>query len=75
MKALYSHLRTRRWEPDANGISYFAVATAARPRDREVLETVATGSIIIPTSEPERAVDWLYTIPTFQELVDMFKEI
>lgn len=57
MKAIYTHIQTREWIIEPQGISYYAVSSDLNPSDREALRTVATHSITTVDKIPEAAVD------------------
>jgi hypothetical protein len=57
MKAIYTHIQTREWIIEPQGISYYAVSADLNNSDREALRTVATHSITTVDKVPEAAVD------------------
>lgn len=57
MKAIYTHIQTREWIIEPQGISYYAVSADLNSSDREALRTVATHSITTVDKVPEAAVD------------------
>lgn len=62
MKATYVHLQTRDWIMNPKGLKYYGAATAVSDADLQGLRTVATHSITNVQSEPQAAVDEVFTI-------------
>jgi hypothetical protein len=75
MKALYAHLQTREWIVDPAGLKYYACSSAVGPADRAALQTVATHSITTVFTTPQKAVDEIFAIDTFQEAERVWQEI
>jgi Cfr10I/Bse634I restriction endonuclease len=75
MKALYMHLQTRQWVLRPKGIRYYAIAPTVSNADREALRTVATPSIVSVQIRPERAVDAVHTVNSFNEGRDVMTQI
>lgn len=67
MKAIYTHIQTRKWILSPRGIKYYAIAQSAGEADIRALRTVATHSITTVNSIPEAAVDELFTANSFSE--------
>lgn len=68
MKAIYTHLKTRNWEIGANGIEYFALTLKMTNADEDGLRSVATHSITSASLKPERAVDGIFCVSSYEEL-------
>lgn len=69
MKAIYTHLQTREWIMDPQGIKYYAVVGGnLTAKKRETLSTVATHSITTVDKLPEAAVDEAFVADTHQEV-------
>ncbi|MBK9983184.1 MAG: Cfr10I/Bse634I family restriction endonuclease [Chitinophagales bacterium] len=75
MKALYTHLQTRKWIIDPAGLRYYAVATKVGTEDRKGLKTVATHSITTVSSLPQAAVDEVYEVNTLQQAQGAFAQM
>ncbi len=75
MKALYTHLQTRKWILSPKGLKYYAAATSVNDRDRNALRTVATHSITTVHNIPEAAVDEVFEINSLKQARAIFKRI
>lgn len=75
MKATYVHLQTRDWVINPKGLKYYGAATSISDADRRGLRTVATHSIINVQSNPQAAVDDVFTINSCLDSNIAFKEI
>lgn len=62
MKAIYTHIQTREWIIEPQGINYYAVSSDLNSSDREALRTVATHSITTVDKVPEAAVDDAFVV-------------
>jgi hypothetical protein len=75
VKAIYTHLVTREWILNPQGLRYFAIATKLGPADYIGLSTVATHSITTVQSLPERAVDQAFKVNSLNEAREAFDYI
>jgi hypothetical protein len=75
MKALYTHIQTRRWILEPNGLKYYCCATEIGEADREGLRTVATHSITSVHTKPQAAVDAVFEINSLSAAADMWESI
>ncbi len=75
MKAIYTHLQTREWIINPQGIKYYAMATKVGVPDRAALKTVATHSITTVHSIPQAAVDEVFEVNTLQQAQFAFSQI
>lgn len=75
MKAIYTHLQTREWILEPNGIKYYAISTKIGEPDREALKTVATHSITSVQSKPQAAVDGVFEVDSLEHAVNAFSEM
>lgn len=75
MKALYTHLQTRKWIINPPGIKYYAVAATVGDPDRNALKTVATHSITTVSSIPQSAVDEVYQVNSINDALSVFRAI
>ena len=75
MKALHLHVQTRLWQLNISRIKYFACAIDIGPADFDGLMTVATHSLNIVTTAPERAVDEAFKVNSPAEADSMFRTI
>jgi hypothetical protein len=75
MKAIYTHIQTREWILNPNGIKYYAIATKVGEPDRQALKTVATHSITTVQSVPQAAVDNVFEINSLQQAEIAFAQI
>ncbi|MCX6077391.1 MAG: Cfr10I/Bse634I family restriction endonuclease [Campylobacterales bacterium] len=75
MKALYVHLQTREWIIEPIGLKYYAISRKVNSADRRALKTVATHSITTVQSKPQSAVDDVFEINSFQNIVDQMDSI
>lgn len=74
-KAIYAHLQTRNWIVPPRTIKFFAVATAAGPKDYEAMETIATHTITDVNVVPQRAVDELVAVNSMREANALFTRL
>lgn len=75
MKALYTHLQTRKWILSPKGLKYYAAATEVGTEDKNALKTVATHSITTVHSIPQAAVDEVFTINSLNQAVAVYRQI
>ena len=75
MKAFYTHIQTREWIINPQGIKYFAISTEIGPAGRDALKTVATHSITTVHSIPQAAVDEVFEVNTLKEANIAFRQI
>jgi len=75
LKALFAHLKMRHWDREAKFSYYGASSEALSRSDINALQTAATHSIIDVNSTPERAVDDIFSLLTFNDIDLMFSEI
>ena len=75
MKAIYTHIQTRKWIIEPRGINYFAVSAELNDADRKALRTVATHSITTVDKVPEAAVDEAFVLDTQEEVENAFEEM
>jgi hypothetical protein len=75
MKALYTHLQTRKWIINPAGLKYYAIATKINNADKEALKTVATHSITTVSSLPQAAVDDVFEINSLNQAHLVFQQI
>ncbi len=75
MKAIYTHLQTRKWILNPPGLKYFAFSTSVGEADIKALKTVATHSITTVHTEPQAAVDEVYSVNSIQEASDAYQVI
>lgn len=62
MKAIYTHIQTREWIMEPQGIRYYAASADLTGADRAALKTVATHSITTVHKLPQAAVDDAFII-------------
>ena len=67
MKALYTHIQTRKWVISPKGLKYYAAATTVGQEDRNALKTVATHSITTVHNIPQAAVDDVFEINSLNQ--------
>lgn len=75
MKALYTHLQTRKWIISPPGLKYYAFSTKVGSADRKALKTIATHSITTVHSEPQAAVDEVYEVDSIEKAIEVSTEI
>ena len=75
MKALYTHLQTRKWILLPKGLKYYAAATVVGAEDRNALKTVATHSITSVHNIPQAAVDEVFEINSLNQAESVFQQI
>lgn len=75
MKAIYTHLQTRKWIINPPGLRYYAFSTKIAPPDRDALNTVATHSITTVSSLPQAAVDKVFEVNSLQQAEQAFQQI
>ncbi|WP_224961190.1 Cfr10I/Bse634I family restriction endonuclease [Geomonas subterranea] len=75
MKAIYTHLQTRKWVICPPGLRYYAIAAEVGGADRKALKTVATHSITTVSSVPQPAVDDVFVIDSIEDCNKVFKTI
>ena len=75
MKAIYTHLQTRKWIINPPGLKYYAFTTAATDADKKALKTVATHSITTVFSIPQAAVDEVFVVNSLADCNAAFKRI
>lgn len=69
MKAIYTHIQTRLWLPNAQGFKYFAMSgSQVSEADRHAMATIATHSITSVQSIPQPAVDGLFEGTSFLKI-------
>lgn len=75
MKAIYTHLQTRKWIISPKGLKYYAICSDATDADFEALKTVATHSITTVHSMPQAAVDEVFVVNSLNEANTVFEKI
>jgi len=75
MKAIYTHIQTRKWVIHPNGLKYYAFTSRATEPDKNALKTVATHSITTVFDTPQAAVDDLFEIDTIEQCNTVFDKI
>lgn len=75
LKAIYTHLQTRKWILKPVGLKYYAVTTSFKDADKKALRTVATHTITSVQTLPIPAVDKLYEVNTISGANIMYNEI
>lgn len=75
MKAIYTHIQTREWIINPQGIRYYALAADIGQTDREALKTVATYSITTVHSIPQAAVDEVFQVNSIKDAYFAFHTI
>ncbi|MED4392515.1 Cfr10I/Bse634I family restriction endonuclease [Priestia aryabhattai] len=75
LKALFAHLKMRNWNRHPKFQYYGASNDKVSRADDDALQTAATHSIINVDTAPERAVDGIFSLNTFDNINEMFKEI
>lgn len=75
VKSFHQHLKTRIWDVDAPKMMYYGVSISASTADHNALKTIASHSILTVNSEPERAVNKLYSINSGSDLRKFLSEI
>nr|WP_294860032.1 Cfr10I/Bse634I family restriction endonuclease [uncultured Fluviicola sp.] len=75
MKAIYTHLQTREWIINPQGLKYYAIATKVGKPDRAALKTVATHSITTVHSIPQAAVDEVFEVNSLEQAQIAFSQI
>ena len=75
MKAIYTHLQTRKWIINPPGLKYYAFTAAATDADKKALKTVATHSITTVSSIPQAAVDEVFVVNSIADCDAVFKRV
>jgi len=75
LKSLFAHLKMRHWNREATFEYYGASSEIITGADDDALQTAATHTIVNVDSLPERAVDGLYSLLTFEDIDKMLGEI
>lgn len=75
MKAIYTHLQTRKWIINPPGLKYYAFATKITDSDKLALKTVATHSITTVHSLPQAAVDEVFEVNTLSDAHRAYNQI
>ena len=75
MKAIYTHLQTRRWIIQPRGLNYYAISASVNEADKRALKTVATHSITTVFNIPQAAVDEVFEINSLDQCTNVFKQI
>jgi len=73
MKAIYTHLQTRKWIINPPGLKYYAFTAAATDADKKALKTVATHSITTVLNIPQAAVDDVFVVNSFKDCDLVFR--
>lgn len=72
MKAIYTHLQTRKWLINPPGLKYYAISSYVSDSDRKALKTVATHSITTVFNVPQAAVDEVFEIDSYSDCNKVF---
>lgn len=75
MKAIYTHIQTRKWILNPPGLKYYAIAQHLKDADINALKTVATHSITTVQSLPQAAVDAAWQVDTLAEAEAVFLQL
>jgi len=75
MKALYTHLQTRKWIINPKGLKYYAISAELSDPDKNALRTVATHSITSVHTVPQAAVDDVFSVNSLKEAEAAFEKI
>jgi hypothetical protein len=75
LKSLFAHLKMRHWSREAIFEYYGASSELISGADDDALQTAATHTIVNVDSLPERAVDGLYSLLTFDDIEKMLDTI
>lgn len=75
LKSLFAHLKMRHWSRGATFEYYGASSELISGADDDALQTAATHTIVNVDSLPERAVDGLYSLLTFDDIEKMLDTI
>lgn len=75
MKAIYTHLQTRRWIIQPRGLNYYAISANVNESDKKALKTVATHSITTVFNIPQAAVDEVFEINSLEQCENVLKQI
>jgi len=75
MKAIYTHLQTRKWIISPKGLKYYASATSIGDADITALKTVATHSITTVQNIPQPAVDEVFQIDSITDAMEVYESI
>lgn len=75
MKAIYTHLQTRKWIIHPKGLKYYAISAKFTDADKDALKTVATHSITTVFSVPQAAVDEIFVINSLNQCTDVYGQI
>lgn len=75
LKSLFAHLKMRNWNREATFEYYGASSEIISGADDDALQTAATHTIVNVDSLPERAVDGLYSLLTFDDIEKMLDTI
>lgn len=75
LKSLFAHLKMRYWDQKAVFKYYGAASESISSADDDALQTAATHTIVNVNSTPERAVDEIFSLLTFEDIDKMFDKI
>lgn len=75
LKSLFAHLKMRHWNREESFEYYGASSEIISGADDDALQTAATHTIVNVDSLPERAVDGLYSLLTFDDIEKMLDTI
>nr|WP_269744425.1 Cfr10I/Bse634I family restriction endonuclease [Paenibacillus sp. Aloe-11] len=75
LKSLFAHLKMRHWDREAAFKYFGASSEMITGADDDALQTAATHTIVNVNSLPERAVDGLFSLLTFEDIEKMFDVI
>nr|1KNV_A Chain A, Bse634I restriction endonuclease [Geobacillus stearothermophilus]1KNV_B Chain B, Bse634I restriction endonuclease [Geobacillus stearothermophilus] len=75
LKSLFAHLKMRYWNPKAEFKYYGASSEPVSKADDDALQTAATHTIVNVNSTPERAVDDIFSLTSFEDIDKMLDQI
>ncbi|QIZ69143.1 Cfr10I/Bse634I family restriction endonuclease [Geobacillus subterraneus] len=75
LKSLFAHLKMRYWNPKAEFKYYGASSEPVSQADDDALQTAATHTIVNVNSTPERAVDDVFSLTSFEDIDKMLDQI
>lgn len=75
LKSLFAHLKMRHWNREAAFEYYGASSEMISGADDDALQTAATHTIVNVDSLPERAVDGLFSLLSFDDIEKMLENI
>jgi hypothetical protein len=75
MKAIYARIQDDKGTLNPQELKYYAISTKVGEADRKALRTVATHSIVNVDSQPQAAVDSVYSVNCLSETLVVFDEI